>query len=55
MRKAYLPAEGSATNGKVWPTWLGVPEVSRRPGPVDVDARYNSRIHTRTTITGGHS
>lgn len=25
---AYMPMEGSAANGKVWPSWLRVPYVS---------------------------
>lgn len=25
--RAYLPSPGSATNGKVWPEWLRVPQV----------------------------
>lgn len=25
---AYMPMEGSPSNGKVWPTWLRIPDVS---------------------------
>ena len=27
----YLPMAGSFTNGKVWPTWLRIPDVSPNP------------------------
>ena len=61
MFRAYLPAAGSPSNGKVWPSWLRVPKVSCWAGPLKSSKNCQGatrvqglhRVYTRSFV-GGH-